>query len=275
MISSEIEKQRLDKRYQSIRRTINQHNNTAAVSNQDSTEIVSGESATNNLICSISTIPQSSSSSSQNNNEAIGSSSAQPTQVDPSKQVKKQPVSKLSASSTESTASTSTSATTSAQAIPTDLLLKQPGAVFILRTDLQQLIKQNSQANSLLKQNNNLSNILHKIRVNPPVYYKKYQHNNELVKFLNMFTDTSQALPHGWEIKYERNSKIFFVDHSSRSTTYIDPRLPLIPQKTPLITAITRLTPKQINEQNNSQGNLILAQFKSIYRLIRVVKIIG
>ena len=266
MISSEIEKQRLDKRYQSIRRTINQNNNAAAISSQESVESSSsssGEADTSNIICSISTLPQSSSSCSQTNNynnETVGSTSlAQSTQIEP-KQIKKQTVSKPSSSLsvTETTPSTSTSSgSTTTQTMSNDLLLKQPGAIFILRSDLQQLIKQNSQANLLLKQNNNLSNILHKIRVNPIVYYKKYQHNNELVKFLNMFTDTSQPLPHGWEIKYERNSKIFFVDHSSRSTTYIDPRLPPMPQKTPLITTITRLTPKQGNEQSTAQGKLI------------------
>ena len=117
MISSEIEKQRLDKRYQSIRRTINQNNNAAAISSQESVESSSsssGEADTSNIICSISTLPQSSSGCSQTNNynnETVGSTSlAQSTQIEP-KQIKKQTVSKPSSSLsvTETTPSTSTS----------------------------------------------------------------------------------------------------------------------------------------------------------------------
>ena len=69
---------------------------------------------------------------------------------------------------------------------------------------------------------------MQRIRTNPAVYYKKYQHNKELVKFLNFFSDQNLPLPAGWEMKYEKNNKVFFVDHNSRSTTFIDPRLPLL-----------------------------------------------
>ena len=84
-----------------------------------------------------------------------------------------------------------------------------------------------------------------------------------------MFTDKRQPLPEGWEMKFEKSSKIFFVDHSSRSTTYIDPRLPamseplltnlqqglVVAQKVPHITTITRLTPQRSMCINNESLN--------------------
>lgn len=38
--------------------------------------------------------------------------------------------------------------------------------------------------------------------------FDKYQHNKELVALVNMFADTSQDLPHGWDTKKDRNSKV-------------------------------------------------------------------
>uniref|UniRef100_A0A4W3K6I2 HECT-type E3 ubiquitin transferase n=1 Tax=Callorhinchus milii TaxID=7868 RepID=A0A4W3K6I2_CALMI len=57
--------------------------------------------------------------------------------------------------------------------------------------------------------------------------FERYQHNRDLVNFMNMFADTQLELPRGWEIKTDPQGKSFFVDHNSRATTFIDPRLPL------------------------------------------------
>lgn len=110
-----------------------------------------------------------------------------------------------------------------------DPLLRQPGAQFILRGDLLTLIKKNAEAKELVKTSSTLATILQRIRLNPSVYYKKYQHNKDLVRFLNLFANREQPMPPGWEIKceFEKSDKVFFVDHNSRSTTFIDPRLPL------------------------------------------------
>ncbi len=246
MLNSEIEKQRLDKRYQSIRRTINQNNVSKQLQNNEQRQKVPGNSK---LICSISTLPTPQQTLSNKPQD-------EPDSPNPS----------ISGTSQQSTLNTDTgpapeATTTETQVIPTtpaampttnnsntaevnsEMLLKQPGVVFILRPDLQNLIKQTPEASTFIKENNNLFSMLHKIRTTPAVYYKKYQHNKELVKFLNMFSDDKQPLPTGWEMKYEKNNKVFFVDHSSRSTTYIDPRLPVL-QKPLHITTITRITPK-------------------------------
>lgn len=39
--------------------------------------------------------------------------------------------------------------------------------------------------------------------------FDKYQHNRDLVAFINMFADHSADLPFGWETKKDRNSKVF------------------------------------------------------------------
>lgn len=179
MLNSEIEKQRLDKRYQSIRRTIQQSNK----------KIPSEDSATNEPPIESST-------------------------------------SNLSLNNSENNASNTVKHTSQTNADP---LLKQPGAQFIQRPDLQQLIRHNLEAKEFVKQSATLISILQKIRSNSLIYYKKYQHNKELVKFLNMFSNKSDPLPPGWEMKLENTNKLFFVDHNSRSTTFIDPRLPIFP----------------------------------------------
>ena len=195
LLNSEIEKQRLDKRYQSIRRTI-QSKKASVLKDQESSSSEMVSSASNELPSSTSPTDEA----------------ARP--VESSSQVSREE----------------------------DLFLKQPGALFIQRPDLQSLIKHNPEAKELVKSSSNLLHILKKIRDNPNVYYKKYQHNKEVVKFLNMFSDARQPLPPGWDMKYDQNEKVFFVDHNTRSTTFIDPRLPLLTH-TPHITTITNLSP--------------------------------
>lgn len=121
-------------------------------------------------------------------------------------------------------------ASAAAAVVSVDPLLKQPGAQFVMRADLLTLIKKNAEAKELVKSSAPLATILQRVRVNPSVYYKKYQHNKDLVRFLNMFANKDEPMPPGWEIKceFDKNDKVFFVDHNSRSTTFIDPRLPLL-----------------------------------------------
>lgn len=181
MINSELEKQRLDKRYQSIRRTMTSSNeNTAGESGDAIYSNKANKSANKSASSSLMSFDQAASISGGGD-----SVPAQPISL---------PLIPPAASTTPQT---------------TDQLLKQPGAMFILRSDLQSLIKRNQQAKDILKQSSYLIQILQKIRANPAVYYKKYQHNKELVKFLNLFSDPNQPLPAGWETKFEKNNKIF------------------------------------------------------------------
>jgi len=38
--------------------------------------------------------------------------------------------------------------------------------------------------------------------------FERYQHNRDLVTFLNKFSDTQQELPRGWEIKTDPQGKV-------------------------------------------------------------------
>ncbi len=217
LLNSELEKQRLDKRYQSIRRTINQTPTQAPTADCSMLSLTKAKSSLSSLNSSQNSpvLTGSSQDTPENESAASGNNSAS-TSIEASAQ-----------------SSDSAQATCSSASIPllNDSLLSQPGAQFILRSDLHHIVKQNPEAKELIKSSQNLIGIIQKVRNNPAFYYKKYQHNKELVKFLNMFADPVQPLPVGWEKKLEKSSKVFFVDHNSRSTTFIDPRLPL-PQAT-------------------------------------------
>ena len=39
----------------------------------------------------------------------------------------------------------------------------------------------------------------------------RYQHNRDLVCFLNMFSDKSRRLPTGWEIRFDKSSRVCFL----------------------------------------------------------------
>lgn len=38
--------------------------------------------------------------------------------------------------------------------------------------------------------------------------FERYQHNRDLVNFINMFADTRLELPRGWEIKTDQQGKV-------------------------------------------------------------------
>lgn len=39
-------------------------------------------------------------------------------------------------------------------------------------------------------------------------HYERYQHNRDLVAFLNMFTNKQLELPRGWEMKHDQTGKV-------------------------------------------------------------------
>ena len=55
--------------------------------------------------------------------------------------------------------------------------------------------------------NSTLKHMINKIRRDPAVF-ERYQHNRDLVAFVNLFADPSKELPRGWEMKYDRSSKV-------------------------------------------------------------------
>ena len=41
-----------------------------------------------------------------------------------------------------------------------------------------------------------------------PFRLVRYQHNRDLVSFINLFADTRKEVPRGWEMKFDRSAKV-------------------------------------------------------------------
>ncbi|KAH1003228.1 hypothetical protein HUJ05_011161 [Dendroctonus ponderosae] len=82
------------------------------------------------------------------------------------------------------------------------------------------------EATALYNRHPTLKHMLNRIR-RDPAYFDKYQHNKELVALVNMFANEQLELPDGWDRKQDAVAKPFFIDHTNKRTTYMDPRLPL------------------------------------------------
>ncbi|XP_069388779.1 E3 ubiquitin-protein ligase HECW2 isoform X2 [Paralichthys olivaceus] len=122
------------------------------------------------------------------------------------------------------------------------LLLQSPSAKFLCSPDFFTVLHSNPSAYRMFTSNTCLKHMISKVRRDAH-YFERYQHNRDLVTFLNMFSNKQLELPRGWEMKHDHTGKCslslhnsgyldlnlqpFFVDHNCRSTTFIDPRLPL------------------------------------------------
>ncbi|KAI1889018.1 hypothetical protein AGOR_G00174730 [Albula goreensis] len=106
------------------------------------------------------------------------------------------------------------------------LLLQCPAVKFITHPEFFTVLHGNYGAYRMFTNSTCLKHMILKIRRDAR-NFERYQHNRDLVTFLNKFADTQLELPRGWEIKTDQQGKSFFVDHNSRATTFIDPRIPL------------------------------------------------
>ncbi|XP_060597868.1 E3 ubiquitin-protein ligase HECW2-like isoform X3 [Ruditapes philippinarum] len=103
---------------------------------------------------------------------------------------------------------------------------RQPAVKFLMRPDFFPLLQANENGMMEYNRNQTLKHMINKIRKDP-ANFERYQHNRDLVAFLNLFADMTKELPEGWEMKFDKtNSKPFFIDHHLKGTTFIDPRLP-------------------------------------------------
>lgn len=104
--------------------------------------------------------------------------------------------------------------------------LEQYVKAFLLRPDFLPLLHANERAQELYNASPTLNHILSRVRKDPS-RLERFLTNTDLVAFLNLFADTTAALPVGWESRQDSSSgATLFVDHIRRSTTLIDPRLP-------------------------------------------------
>ncbi|XP_069081957.1 E3 ubiquitin-protein ligase HECW2 isoform X2 [Pleurodeles waltl] len=106
------------------------------------------------------------------------------------------------------------------------LLLQSPPVKFLTSPEFFSVLHSNTSAYRMFTNNTCLKHMITKVRRDTH-HFERYQHNRDLVGFLNLFANKQLELPRGWEMKHDQQSKPFFVDHNSRSTTFIDPRLPL------------------------------------------------
>ena len=198
--SPTIDRERMDKRYQSIRRTAATRTTSSSV--VDSSSIL---------------LTDNSNSTTANNDVSSSSSSSSSTVSSP-------------VQTTE------------------ECIRSTPALRFICRTDFYQFFKAHREARQMTK-SDSLAGILQRIR-HDPTLFKRYQHNKELVRFLNLFADSTRVLPARWDVKHDDSGKLFFVDHNTRSTTYIDPRLPIDDEQQP--TAAIALPPTSGSDENTS-----------------------
>uniref|UniRef100_A0AAR2J6P2 HECT-type E3 ubiquitin transferase n=1 Tax=Pygocentrus nattereri TaxID=42514 RepID=A0AAR2J6P2_PYGNA len=105
------------------------------------------------------------------------------------------------------------------------LLLQCPAVKFVTHPEFFTVLHANYGAYRMFTNSTCLKHMILKIRRDAR-NFERYQHNRDLVSFLNKFAETQLELPRGWEIKTDPQGKSFFVDHNSRATTFIDPRIP-------------------------------------------------
>uniref|UniRef100_A0A8D2ZCN7 HECT-type E3 ubiquitin transferase n=1 Tax=Scophthalmus maximus TaxID=52904 RepID=A0A8D2ZCN7_SCOMX len=114
------------------------------------------------------------------------------------------------------------------------LLLQSPSAKFLASPDFFTVLHSNPSAYRMFATNTCLKHMISKVRRDAH-HFERYQHNRDLVAFLNLFANKQLELPRGWEMKHDHTGKPFFVDHNSRATTFIDPRLPLQSTRPPSV----------------------------------------
>ena len=68
--------------------------------------------------------------------------------------------------------------------------------------------------------NTTLKHMINKIRRDPQTF-ERYMHNRDLVAFLNSFADANSELPRGWEMKFDRSSKVYKYCSNVVGTVYI------------------------------------------------------
>ena len=152
-----------------------------------------------------------------------------------------------------SSSSSSSSASSSAPTID-EHLRTNPALKFICRADFYQFFKTHREARHMTK-SDSLASILQRIR-HDATLFKRYQHNKELVRFLNLFADPTRPLPSRWDVKHDDGGKLFFVDHNTRSTTYIDPRLPIDDEQLPIAAiALPTVPPATSSSSSGSTSN--------------------
>ncbi|CAD5215942.1 unnamed protein product [Bursaphelenchus okinawaensis] len=98
---------------------------------------------------------------------------------------------------------------------------------FVQGYDFLTTLYKKPEALNVYNQSPYLRYLIQKLRRNK-VEFRELENNKELMGFLNMFADSTQPLPKGWEIAIRKyDSQRFFVDHNNKTIGLLDPRLPM------------------------------------------------
>ena len=220
----QIQRQQLDRRYQSIRRTISSRRGDSLSNMMAPTSIAPSPPTTSTTT---SSTPSSSTST------TIPSVTVTPQTPLPdvvTSNGSTNPSTPTTASSNGPTTVPSTTTAPSDSVFSPDqrkaLVLQLPAVKFLCRSDFYVLLNQNPVACGVFEHNSSLRHMISRIR-RDGLAFTRYQHNRDLVILVNLFADRDKELESNWEPKYDRFGKLFFVDHVSKTTTYMDPRLPL------------------------------------------------
>lgn len=101
-----------------------------------------------------------------------------------------------------------------------------PAVLMLCRPDFYSMLHTNPDALGVYNRNAALKHMVLRIRRDPNCF-ERYQYNKDLVALVNCFAIINKDLPSGWETKLDQTGKHFFIDHSNRKTSFMDPRLPL------------------------------------------------
>ncbi|XP_045150676.1 E3 ubiquitin-protein ligase HECW2 isoform X2 [Echinops telfairi] len=87
------------------------------------------------------------------------------------------------------------------------LLLQSPPVKFLISPEFFTVLHSNPSAYRMFTNNTCLKHMITKVRRDTH-HFERYQHNRDLVGFLNMFANKQLELPRGWEMKHDHQGKV-------------------------------------------------------------------
>ncbi|XP_055685027.1 E3 ubiquitin-protein ligase HECW2 isoform X2 [Lutzomyia longipalpis] len=100
-----------------------------------------------------------------------------------------------------------------------------PALLLLSRPDFYSMLHTNPEALGIYNRNAALKHMVLRIRRDANCF-ARYQYNKDLVALVNCFAVGDRELPSGWETKLDSSGKQFFIDHTNRKTSFMDPRVP-------------------------------------------------
>ncbi|EDW65245.2 E3 ubiquitin-protein ligase HECW2 isoform X1 [Drosophila virilis] len=185
-------RQQLDRRYQSIRRTI---------TNENRLSLHAADPSTGHGPSQLYSLPRQTTATASSTTVAAGAAGV----------------------GTATGAGTGTGAAVAPGSLN---LAIHPAVLMLCRPDFYSLLHTNEAALAIYNRNAALKHMVMRIRRDPQCF-QRYQYNKDLVALVNTFAQLSRELPSCWETKMDQSGKQFFIDHQHRKTSFMDPRLPL------------------------------------------------